>query len=57
MFDKTGTLTEGKPRVKEILLFDSNIMDYNRIIALAAAAESNSEHPLGSAIVRYAKEV
>ncbi|EDV24486.1 uncharacterized protein TRIADDRAFT_56323 [Trichoplax adhaerens] len=56
MFDKTGTLTQGKPKVKEVLLADESLVDFNRLVALASAAESNSEHPLGTAIVQYARQ-
>lgn len=51
MFDKTGTLTEGKPYVTDI------ISDYkDKLLLIAASAENGSEHPLGEAIVREAKE-
>lgn len=52
-FDKTGTLTEGKPRVQEI---DTVSGDKDNLLALAAAAEASSEHPLGEAIVGAAFE-
>lgn len=45
MFDKTGTLTEGKPEVTDVVGGED-------IIALAAALEAKSEHPLGQAILR-----
>ena len=51
MFDKTGTLTEGKPYVTDII---SN--DKDKLLLIAASAENGSEHPLGEAIVREAKE-
>ncbi|MGI8760388.1 MAG: heavy metal translocating P-type ATPase [Jatrophihabitantaceae bacterium] len=55
-FDKTGTLTEGTPRVAEIRpLAESGLTD-NELLALAAAAERPSEHPLAAAIVRAAQE-
>jgi heavy metal translocating P-type ATPase len=50
-FDKTGTLTEGQPRIHEVETLDS---DANSLIALAAAAEAPSEHPLAAAIVEAA---
>lgn len=53
VFDKTGTITEGKPGVTDVMTF--NGMDEENMISLAATAESGSEHPLGEAIVRYAK--
>jgi Cu+-exporting ATPase len=52
--DKTGTLTEGKPRLTKVLPVDS-VTD-EELLALAAAVESNSEHPLAAAIVHGAKE-
>ncbi len=54
-FDKTGTLTYGKPEVSDILSFDNN-MSEKELLALTASAEAKSEHPLGKAIVSYAKE-
>lgn len=54
-FDKTGTLTYGKLEVSDILSFDSN-MSEKELLALTASAEAKSEHPLGKAIVAYAKE-
>jgi Cu+-exporting ATPase len=54
VFDKTGTLTEGKPRITKIVTV-GGISD-NDLLASAAAAEQQSEHPLGSAIVAGAKE-
>jgi Cu+-exporting ATPase len=54
VFDKTGTLTEGKPSVTDIV--DLSGMGDNELLRLAAIAESGSEHPLGQAVVRKAKE-
>jgi len=51
-FDKTGTLTEGQPRLQEIEA--SGDGDANELLALAAAAESASEHPLAQTIVEAA---
>jgi heavy metal translocating P-type ATPase len=48
-FDKTGTLTEGKPRLTAFEVAEG--MDAARALALAASAESRSEHPVGRAIV------
>jgi len=53
-FDKTGTLTLGKLEVSDIISF-SKELDENELLALAASAESRSEHPLGRAIVAHAK--
>ncbi|HEX2282428.1 MAG TPA: HAD-IC family P-type ATPase, partial [Thermomicrobiales bacterium] len=53
LFDKTGTLTRGEPVVTAIAAVDGN---ENGLLALAAAVESDSEHPLAHAIVRRAQE-
>jgi Cu+-exporting ATPase len=55
VLDKTGTLTEGRPRVTDILLAGAGSTESD-VVALAAAAELGSEHPLGEAIVRDARE-
>ena len=55
VFDKTGTLTEGKPSVTDIIDLSDDIGE-NELLRLAAIAESGSEHPLGQALVRKAKE-
>lgn len=47
-FDKTGTLTEGKPSLTDFILDDD--FDHDEVLALVAAAESRSEHPIGLAI-------
>jgi len=54
LIDKTGTLTEGKPRVVSII--PQNGMPENELLALAAAAEFSSEHPLARALVAAAQE-
>jgi Cu+-exporting ATPase len=54
VLDKTGTLTEGKPKVTDIINLWSNRPEL--LLRLAALAEVHSEHPLGEAIVRHAKE-
>lgn len=54
-FDKTGTLTLGKLEVSDTISF-SKELDENELLTLIASAESRSEHPLGKAIVAYAKE-
>ncbi len=51
VFDKTGTLTAGKPTVDEIVVFNG---DEAGLLALGAAAQAGSEHPLGKAIVAEA---
>jgi len=54
LFDKTGTLTKGEPTVLDIAPVTG--IDADEVLALAAAAESASEHPLANAIVRSAKD-
>lgn len=51
--DKTGTVTAGKPVVTDVVAFH---MDEMEMLRLFAAGEAGSEHPLGAAIVAYAKE-
>ena len=53
-FDKTGTLTYGRLDVSNMLSFDESISETD-LLSLAASAEAKSEHPLGKAIVAYAK--
>ena len=53
VLDKTGTITEGKPRVTDVIVFENAVAD--QVIALAAAIEKPSEHPLAEAIVGEAK--
>jgi Cu+-exporting ATPase len=55
VLDKTGTLTEGRPRVTDIVRLDDAPAE-DDLLALVAAAERGSEHPLGEAIVRHARE-
>jgi Zn2+/Cd2+-exporting ATPase len=52
-FDKTGTLTEGRPVVSQILALDSR--NETEVLALAAALERRSEHPLAHAILSAAR--
>lgn len=54
LFDKTGTLTKGEPVVSAVDAVGD--LDADAVLALAAAAEGDSEHPLAKAIVRAAKE-
>lgn len=53
LFDKTGTLTRGEPSVTGVETSTGHSAD--EVLALAAAAESDSEHPLGKAIVAAAQ--
>lgn len=56
VFDKTGTLTKGEPVVTDILMKDEGRWTKDEILQLAASAEKGSEHPLGEAIIKKAKE-
>lgn len=52
-FDKTGTLTEGTPRVDRIDAVTG--LNQDEVLRVAAAAEMGSEHPIGAAIVDFAR--
>lgn len=52
--DKTGTLTLGKPKLTDVLALADR--DEQEVLALAAALERGSEHPLAEAIVEGAQE-
>ncbi|MDH6114985.1 heavy metal translocating P-type ATPase [Kitasatospora sp. MAP12-15] len=53
--DKTGTLTEGTPRVTEVRPLPGGGLSEDALLALAAAVEHPSEHPLARAIVDAAR--
>jgi len=55
-FDKTGTLTEGTPRVAEIHPLPGSGLSDDELLALAAAAERPSGHPLAVAIAAAARD-
>jgi P-type Cu+ transporter len=54
VLDKTGTITAGKPALTDVR--PAGLWDQDGLLALVAAAESDSEHPLGGAIVAGARE-
>ena len=54
VFDKTGTLTKGEPAVTKII--SANGWSDGDVLRYAASAEERSEHPLGEAVVRAAKD-
>ncbi|KQQ90818.1 heavy metal translocating P-type ATPase [Arthrobacter sp. Leaf137] len=53
LFDKTGTLTRGEPELRDIAT--TGTLDADGLLSLAAAVESDSEHPAARAIVRAAR--
>jgi Cu+-exporting ATPase len=54
VLDKTGTITKGKPGVTDFIPL--NGISEGRLLHLAASAETGSEHPLGQAIVEFARK-
>ena len=54
-FDKTGTLTEGNLKIFEIYTY--NGANKSDIISVAASLEALSEHPIGKAVVKQAKDM
>ncbi|MCW2879769.1 MAG: metal-transporting ATPase [Sphaerisporangium sp.] len=55
-FDKTGTLTEGTPHLADLHVVSGAGVEEKELLALAAAAENPSEHPLARAVVTAAHE-
>lgn len=53
-FDKTGTLTSGKPVLTDLILDDD--FEHDEVLALVAAVEAKSEHPIAAAIVAAAEK-
>ncbi len=52
--DKTGTITEGKPTVENVGSFTERLDD-NKILQFIVSLNSNSEHPLAEATIKYGK--
>ena len=52
--DKTGTITEGRPRVQQVISWNSKSEE--EILRVAAAIDTHSEHPLAQAVVKHAAE-
>ncbi len=53
VFDKTGTLTQGVPCVEDVVTSD---MEQAQLVQIVASIESQSNHPLGKAVVEYAQQ-
>ena len=53
-FDKTGTLTEGKPKITQVIAWDT--ISEEELLGTAVAVEGLSDHPLAKAVVRDGKE-
>ena len=54
VLDKTGTITRGEPAITDVLTLEG--YGAEKILGLAASAEKSSEHPLGEAILKKARE-
>lgn len=55
IIDKTGTITEGRPTVEKIGSFNTGFSE-DEVLQLIVSLNSNSEHPLAEATVKYGKE-
>jgi Cu2+-exporting ATPase len=56
-FDKTGTLTRGEPEVTDVVVDGGALgLGEEEVLALAAAVERESEHPLAAAVAAYAEK-
>jgi P-type Cu+ transporter len=56
VLDKTGTVTRGEPALTDVVVSPAWGQGKDRLLTLAASAERGSEHPLGTAVVKAAKE-
>ncbi len=56
VMDKTGTLTLGKPTVVDVVPAKASGLSPDELLILAATLEKGSEHPIGKAIVTFARE-
>ena len=58
VFDKTGTLTKGEPVVTDIIIAGKNSKySMKELLSISASSELHSEHPIGRAIIKKAKEL
>jgi len=55
IIDKTGTITEGKPTVEKVGAFGNDFSE-REVLQYIVSLNSNSEHPLAEATVKYGKE-
>ncbi len=55
-FDKTGTITAGEPELSDVVALNQQGVGADALLALAAAVETRSAHPLAQAIVRVARQ-
>jgi Cu2+-exporting ATPase len=55
IIDKTGTITEGKPTVEKVGAFSSNFSEKD-VLKFIISVNSNSEHPLAAATIKFGKE-
>jgi len=55
IIDKTGTITEGKPTVEKVGAFNDDFSE-SQVLQYIVSLNSNSEHPLAEATVKYGKE-